>query len=58
MRMISVLSAGPLISKLRNRELARKRSSVSSMMSYCDGSPMGAGPRIRVRNGRTARLPI
>lgn len=40
MRMMRVLSAGPLISKLRKRVLARKRSSVSSRMSYCDGSPV------------------
>jgi hypothetical protein len=33
MRIMSRRSAGPLISKLRKRELARKRSSVSSMMS-------------------------
>ena len=34
-RMMSRRSAGPLISKLRKRELARKRSSVSSMISPC-----------------------
>ena len=33
MRIISVRSAGPLISKLRNNELARNRSIVSSMIS-------------------------
>ena len=38
MRMISVRSAGPLISKLRKSELARNRSIVSSMISGCDGS--------------------
>lgn len=37
-RMMRVRSAGPLISKLRKRELARKRSRVSSMMSPCEGS--------------------
>lgn len=31
-------SAGPLISKLRKRELARKRSSVSSIISACSES--------------------
>ena len=38
MRMINVRSAGPLISKLRNSELARNRSSVSSMISSWDVS--------------------
>ena len=38
MKMISNLSAGPLISKLRKSELARKRSSDSSMMSNSLGS--------------------
>ena len=33
MRMISVRSAGPLISKLRNSEFARNRSIVSSIIS-------------------------
>jgi hypothetical protein len=37
-RMINRRSAGPLISKLRNNELARKRSRVSSMMSAAFGS--------------------
>ena len=32
-------SAGPLISKLRNSEFARKRSRVSSIMSASLGSP-------------------
>lgn len=39
MRTIRVRSAGPLISKLRNNEFARKRSRVSSMMSASLGSP-------------------
>jgi hypothetical protein len=38
MRTMSNLSAGPLISKLRNSELALKRSSVSSTMSEALGS--------------------
>jgi hypothetical protein len=37
-RTIKVRSAGPLISKFRKRELARKRSSVSSTISACEGS--------------------
>ena len=37
-RTISVRSAGPLISKFRKRELARKRSRVSSTISACEGS--------------------
>ena len=38
MRMMRVRSAGPLISKLRNKELARNKSNVSSIISGCDGS--------------------
>ena len=38
MRTIRIRSAGPLISKLRKRELARKRSNVSSMISAALGS--------------------
>ncbi len=38
MRTMRMRSAGPLISKLRKRELARKRSRVSSMMSAASGS--------------------
>lgn len=38
MRTMRVRSAGPLISKLRKRELARKRSRVSSIISDCDES--------------------
>ena len=38
MRTMRVRSAGPLISKLRNKELARNRSRVSSIMSACEGS--------------------
>ena len=38
MRTMRRRSAGPLISKLRNRELARKRSSVSSTISASSGS--------------------
>lgn len=34
-------SAGPLISKFRKRQLARKRERVSSMMSGEDGSAEG-----------------
>jgi hypothetical protein len=49
MRMIKVRSAGPLISKLRKRELARKRSRVSSMMSYSEGSPGGGSRSARAR---------
>lgn len=37
--MINKRSAGPLISKLRKRELARKRSSDSSIISAVFGSP-------------------
>src|ERR1700742_3115871 len=37
-RMIRRRSAGPLISKLRKRELARKREIVSSIISCADGS--------------------
>ena len=37
-RTMSRRSAGPLISKFRNNELARKRSRVSSMMSGWLGS--------------------
>ena len=37
MRMIRRRSAGPLISKFLKRELARKRSKVSSMMSASSG---------------------
>ena len=33
-----VRSAGPLISKFRNKEFARNKSSVSSIISGCDGS--------------------
>ena len=38
MRTMRMRSAGPLISKLRKRELARKRSRVSSIMSAEFGS--------------------
>lgn len=38
MRMMRVRSAGPLISKLRNKELARNKSNVSSIISCSDGS--------------------
>lgn len=38
MRTMRVRSAGPLISKLRNKELARNKSRVSSIMSACEGS--------------------
>lgn len=38
MRTIRVRSAGPLISKLRKSELARKRSRVSSTISALSGS--------------------
>lgn len=37
-KTMSSLSAGPLISKFRKREFARKRSIVSSMISACWGS--------------------
>jgi len=57
MRMMSRRSAGPFISKLRNRELARKRSSVSSMMSTESASAIGAGPLILDLKGSKDRLP-
>jgi hypothetical protein len=68
---MSTRSAGPLISKLRKNVLARKRASISSSGSYDScavsmvnsvtsagsaGSCM-AGPRVRVRRGRSAKLP-
>ena len=72
-KMIRRRSAGPLISKFRNKELARKRSSVSSRISASFGSarracqmlsippccyiPIGAGPRILVFIGSTDILP-
>jgi hypothetical protein len=37
-RMMRRRSAGPLISKLRNNELALNKESVSSMISCADGS--------------------
>ena len=40
MRTMRMRSAGPLISKLRKRELARKRSRVSSIMSAEFGSAL------------------
>jgi hypothetical protein len=41
MRTMRRRSAGPLISKLRKRELARKRSRVSSIISACSGTAKG-----------------
>jgi len=57
MRTISVRSAGPLISKFRKSEFARKRSRVSSIMSATFESPKGAGPRILVLIGKIAMFP-
>lgn len=67
-----VRSAGPWISKLRKRVLARKRERVSSMGSYEGwlpsiveevspgerGGRVCAGPRVRVRRGRRAMLAV
>lgn len=64
-------SAGPLISKFRKSTLARKRDRISSTQSYdslsggtsISETPAGsggrvyAGPRVRVRRGRTGKLP-
>src|SRR6267154_5746937 len=56
-KMINSRSAGPLISKLRKSELARKRPSVSSMISACSGSATcdiqrdGDGNRMKTYQG-------
>lgn len=57
MRMMRRRSAGPLISKFLKRELARKRSKVSSIMSASSAAALGAGPLVLVRIGNTAVLP-
>lgn len=68
---MSTRSAGPLISKLRKNVFARKRARISSRGSYesCEASMVSsvtsagragsvmAGPRVRVRSGRRAKLP-
>lgn len=68
---MSMRSAGPLISKFRNRTLARKSDRISSTQSYDSfsgvtsksavlggsGGRVYAGPRVRVRRGRMGKLP-
>lgn len=71
MPYISSRSAGPLISKFRKNVFARNRDKTSSRGSYdslsgstsrsdVSGGRAGkvyAGPRVRVRRGRRAKLP-
>lgn len=58
-RYINVRSAGPLISKFLNRQLARKRVIASSIMSSPSCSDAtGAGPRTFVLIGSSAILPM
>ena len=53
MRMMRRRSAGPLISKFLKRELARKRSKVSSIMSASSGlAVVSAGERCVVTEER------
>ena len=67
---MSMRSAGPLISKLRNKTLARKSDKISSTQSYDSlsgdtsrssvlgsGGNVYAGPRVRVRRGRMGKFP-
>ena len=68
---MSTRSAGPLTSKLRKKVFARKRARISSKGSYdsCEASTVSsvtsegragnwmAGPRVRVRSGRSAKFP-
>jgi len=68
---MSMRSAGPLISKLRKKALARNRDRISSTQSYdsllgsmsvseAEGGSGGrayAGPRVRVRSGRRGKFP-
>jgi hypothetical protein len=68
---MSMRSAGPLISKLRKRTLARNSDKISSTQSYDSlsgetsrssvlgsGGNVYAGPRVRVRRGRIGKFPV